>query len=89
MTDIELVNPSEDGELKFAIRSGEMNLKLKLILSERDYHFSIIGNETASVNQGKKNLLIEDFFYRNPPMIWFVDGSSLEGNDYTELKKKF
>ena len=89
ITDIELINPSEDSELKFAIRSEETNLELKLTLSDRDYHFSTIGNETVSVNQGKKTLPIEDFFYSNPPIIWFVDGSSLEGNDYTELKKNF
>ena len=89
MTDIELINPSEDSELKFEIRSGETNLKLKLTLFDRDYRFSTIGNEIASVSQGKKTVPIEDFFYSNSPMIWFVDGSSLEGNNYTELRKNF
>jgi hypothetical protein len=27
------------------------------------------------------------FFYRNPPTIWFADGSSLEGNRYVELRR--
>ena len=26
------------------------------------------------------------FFYRNPPIFWFSDGSSLEGNSYAELR---
>jgi len=27
-----------------------------------------------------------DFFYEDPPMIWFFDGSALEGNDFIPLK---
>ena len=89
MTDIDFINPSEDSELKFAIHSEKMNLKLKLTLSDRDYHFSTVGNKIASVKQGRRTLPIEDFFYSNPPIIWFADGSSLVGNEYVELNKNF
>ena len=32
---------------------------------------------------------VTDFFYNDPPMIWFSDGSSLEGNQYVELKAAY
>src|SRR5205807_6135943 len=34
-------------------------------------------------------MTVEDFFSRDATVIWFVDGSSLEGNVYTELKTKY
>ena len=32
---------------------------------------------------------LQDFFYDYPPVIWFVDSSSLDGNSLTELKTKY
>jgi len=32
---------------------------------------------------------LEEFFYKDAPVIWFADGSSLEGNIYTPLKTKY
>lgn len=33
-----------------------------------------------------REMLLKDFFKENPPTIWFVDGSSLEGNLLVKLK---
>jgi len=32
---------------------------------------------------------IASLFYENPPIFWFADGSSLEGNQYVELKSTY
>lgn len=88
--DIVLKNPSVEGELRFEIASDDLRIELTLILFEKDEakdcRFAIRGRRRAAVRQGRREIGLEQFFYENPPMIWFADGSSLEGSNYTELK---
>lgn len=92
-TDINLKNPDETSDIRFEIRSGTTSIEYLLSLFEkdgvRDYRFSIVGNQKALIRKGADQMAIEEFFYENPPVIWFVDGSSLIGNDFTELKREF
>jgi hypothetical protein len=44
------------------------------------------GNRDVEVIHGTKHTRAPEFFYRNPPAIWFADGSALEGNRYVELR---
>lgn len=91
--DIDLVEPTEDGDLKFKIASSDSSFELKLELFEeddvKDYRFSISGGSRVWVKHRSSPVRVEEFFYENPPVIWFVDGSSLEGNQYTPLKVKY
>ena len=87
--DIKLIDHSESGDLKFAICSDKMTIKLILTLFDGNYEFSIVGNKNISVEWGRKSQSLKDFFYDNSPTISFIDGSSLAGNVYTELKKDF
>ena len=88
--EISLVNPTLDGPLTFAIASEAARIEVKLELFEENespnYRFVVIGDQTASVQYGHTQTRILDFFYENPPIIWFAEGSSLEGNQYVELK---
>lgn len=85
-TDIILVSPSENGDLKFKICSDETNIEFNLMLSDSGYVFSTVENKSISIEQNGKPMSLADFFINEPPKIWFVDGSSLEGNRYIKLK---
>lgn len=92
-TDINLVNPSEDGELRYAISSGGTSVEFILTIFQKgevkDYRISAVGNESVLIKHGPNVSKLEDFFYENPPVIWFVDGSSLKGNCFTALNRNF
>ncbi|HNP31327.1 MAG TPA: DEAD/DEAH box helicase family protein [Nitrospirales bacterium] len=90
---LELVNPDIGGAIQFAICSETTRLEIKLELFKNgeipDYRFLVSGGERGEMCRdgsiGAKGGVTE-FFYNNPPVIWFADGSSLEGNTYVELK---
>lgn len=88
-TDIKLLYPTYKGNLKFEICSDNTRIKLDLTLSAGDFEFTIVGNQSVSVEWRKNSQSLKSFFYNNPPIIYFVDGSSLEGNMYTKSKKHF
>lgn len=89
---INLVRPSINGRLLFEIVADEFGVELELQLftdgTVHDYRFIPLGDNEARAKHGRaaqaKGLV--DFFHSNPPTIWFADGSSLEGNEYTELR---
>jgi hypothetical protein len=89
---LEIVSPSLDGPLRFAITSDAERAELELKLFEKDeipdYQVVVNGEKRVQVIRGHGTVAINatDFFYNNPPVIWFSDGSSLEGNQYVELK---
>ncbi len=88
---IELVEPSTNGPLKFAVVSEEARaeFELDLFASEGtvDYRFVALGQTRTLVRRGQAEPEeTSDFFYSFPPTIWFSDGSSLEGDEYVELK---
>lgn len=88
-TDIVLIDPTENGDLKFEICSESARIQCKLTLSEENYNFSVFEKKNVKVKRNTQSQLLKEFFFHDPPKIWFVDGSSLEGNFYTELNKDF
>jgi hypothetical protein len=95
-TEIVLEVPTVDRELQFKINcpSGEASLKLDLFTGEDgnlDFSYSYVAPGRLlipkGINAGRNDAIdICDYFNSNPPVIWFVDGSPLEGNQYTELR---
>ena len=92
ITSIELVLPSISTPLRFRIytetRSKEFELDFIVDGETKDFAFRLRGDGTAAIKHGanaRENSLA-DFLYRNPPIIWFADGSSLSGNEFTELR---
>lgn len=91
-TELELIDASEKGDLIFALTTPDISIKFKQILFNNgkfdDFRIERIAgaNETYIVRIGRKQFVLEDFLYQNPVTWWFVDGSSLTGNDYVELK---
>lgn len=90
-TDILLKDPSITDDIKFEIVGPNKSVDVTLILSEVNgvphYEFKVLGNHTVTVKQRTIEKPLADFFYHDPPVIWFADGSSLEGCDYIELKQ--
>jgi len=89
---IELVSPSTNGPLRFALASDTDRATLELALFEEEdipnYRFEALNEERIQVKRGPRAQPegITEFFYEDPPIVWFADGSSLEGNQHVELK---
>ena len=89
---LEIVDASVDGTLRFAIVSETARAELELELFEENeipnYRFVVRGEQRVGVCRGSRAdaKSAAEFFYNNPPIIWFHDGSALEGNQYVELK---
>jgi len=89
---IDLIDPSSDGLLRFSISSETASVGVLLELFEDDgapnCRFRIDSDIPVSIRRGDRAQPCDltEFFYEQPPVIWFVDGSSLEGNEHVELK---
>ena len=78
LSDINLINPSEDGDLLFEIRSGDLFCTFQLIIIRKgetsDYSFVQINkNEDAFIGYHSNSYLVSEFFEHNPPTIWFSE----------------
>ena len=87
--EINLIGSNDNNEYLFEILSDQISYKLKLIITKSDYQFILEGSKKLLLKYGSKESKIEDFFYKFPPTIFFIDGSTLEGNSFTPLKKRF
>jgi superfamily II DNA or RNA helicase len=89
--DILLRSPVIDGPLLLEIATEPIRVGIELELFEAadipSYAFRQIDGPSIEISRGDRAEpeSIVDFFYENPPAIWFVDGSYLEGNQYVEL----
>ena len=90
--DLEIVSPGVNGPLRFKIVAEDHEVELELQLFEDEegpnYRFVVQGGVRVQVRRGERADADDatDFFYEDPPMIWFSDGSALEGNDFIPLK---
>jgi len=89
--DLCLVDPSEDGALKFALSAQAARAEFELKLFEKDgtpdYQFET-DTPNAVIRYRSKSMSLREFFENEPPTIWFSDGSSLEGNEYVPLRRQ-
>lgn len=85
--DINLVEPTLDGDLRFEIASDEVRaeftLTLQLISEIEDFYVTQDTGDQVTVEWGASKFSAQEFFYEFPPTIWFIDGSELTGNKYT------
>jgi hypothetical protein len=92
--EINLHEPSLEGDLLFSLSTEDGNVIFKLHLfenTERTYaNYSIIQitKQTVEVVYGSQRQSATNFFEEYLPTIWFADGSALTGNDYIKLKKR-
>jgi len=91
-TELELVNPSETGDLCFRLCTDTLHVTLVLELFEEEgiqnFRFRLTPPQrSVFLRSGGKFQSLPEFFYTSAPKIWFADGSSLQGNELTEPKR--
>ena len=90
---LDVVEPGPDGPVRFVMVSDEQRVEFELQFFRRgetaDFRFAQQGDEPdepVAVIKGGSAFEAEEFFSENPPRVWFADGASLDGNEYTPLK---
>lgn len=88
--DLELVDPDKSGPITVAIVNEDTRAELQLemfpINNTSDFRFKLVGDKSVIVIRADTELSAAEFFTENPPRVWFADGASLDGNEYTPLK---
>jgi len=87
---IDLVERSDTGPIAIRIYSESREVRVRLNFTgsgaRADFNFSYVGDARATLRRGGTFDLC-DFLTDFPPTIWFADGSRLDGNMHTELRK--
>jgi hypothetical protein len=91
------IDSDQKGKILFSLITPDKEISFEQIITQKvdsstgktfgEFSFSKISSETVKIHIGTKNYSIIDYFMINPPMIWFADGSSLQGIKYVELKQ--
>lgn len=88
-----LLNPKETGDIEFSVGDDTAKLTFRLEFTKMDgassYNYRIINKSRGELKKRSMTQSILEYFNENPPVVWFADGSSLEGNSYTELKWEY
>ena len=87
---LEIVDPTLAGPIRVAIVAEDARAEFELEFFQRgetsDYRFVLRGDQPVHVIRSETSFGAADFFSENPPRVWFADGASLDGNEYTPLK---
>lgn len=70
----------------FYLRNEDFEEKFSIEVSKYGFNIKSCGNVISSIKIGNKNEILYQFLNSNPPILWFVDGASIEGNIFVELK---
>lgn len=87
---ISLLPTDRSDQIAFSISSDSSiaNGTFRLVTRNGSPDYSISEKQPTFIEYRSKRLPLSEFFYQNPPIIWFADGASLEGNSYTPLKSQ-
>ncbi|WP_186755965.1 DEAD/DEAH box helicase [Echinicola salinicaeni] len=81
---LELLNPSETGEIHIVLSNERFRSVYKLAITEDDFNF--INVEAAcSIQFGATTHSISEYFYSYSPIIRFFNGAWLEGNQFVDF----
>ena len=87
LMDIGLNTFDETSALSFFVGNDDFKEEFTLDITTTGYSVNHKSGSSISIRFSRgKEILLKDFFQENPPTIWFVDGSSLEGNLLVKLK---
>jgi superfamily II DNA or RNA helicase len=88
--DLEIADPTLGGPVRFALIAEDARAEFELEFVERgetwDFRFVQRIGEPARVIRTETAFNAAEFFTDSPPRVWFADGASLDGNEYTPLK---
>lgn len=86
LIDIGLTVFDETSELSFFVGNEDFKEEFILGIDASGYSISHKSGQSISIKFGRdREMQLKDFLKENPPTIWFVDGSSLEGNLLVKL----
>lgn len=87
--DVDLIARADDDPVVVRVFGDgwESRVRLRIFASGQsfDFEFEQEGGTRVEVRQGAKLRSLATFFTEHPPVVWFADGSSLEGARYIEL----
>ncbi|MBP2641054.1 MAG: type restriction protein res subunit [Firmicutes bacterium] len=87
LVDIGLTAFDDTSPLSFYVGNEDFRAEFILEINATDYTISHkSGSIIRIVVSRSREMSLTEFFRENPPTIWFVDGSSLEGNLLVKLK---
>ena len=88
--DLEIAEPTLAGPIRFALIADDARAEFELEFLQRgdtwDFRFVQRTGDPARVIRAETPFNAADFFSESPPRVWFSDGASLDGNEYTPLK---
>ena len=86
--EIGLHRANTDEPLAISIGNGDISavyeLRIVFLDKDSDYEFHATSG-CAEICYGGRCMKLETYFHESPPIVWFADGSSLEGNRIIEL----
>lgn len=78
--DIDLLNPSETGNILFKVGNEEIEEHFELQITDTNYVITTIKPMGLTIQVGKNTYTLSEYFREHPPRIRFADQSMLEGN---------
>jgi len=81
--DINLIEPSDSGNIKFSISNEVFESRFEMEIGERGFSIRNILNPSF-IQLSTAKISFEEYFYSFSPIIRFVNGSWLEGNQYAD-----
>ena len=91
-----IINSNDQGVVEFEIRTPSTAVKFKKELFEEvneegetfaNFKITRTDNKDSEITIGNKTSNLLEYLNNNPVMVWFADGSSLQGIEYVELKQ--
>lgn len=84
--DIEIENHNQNKVFfNIILPSGKHQFELELFMEEKINKFRFASKKLLYLKEGINRQNLCDFFLDHPPLMYFIDGSFLEGNLYTEI----
>jgi len=76
-------------KIYFFVQNEYFSERFSFEIKEDKYMFHSVGGVTTEIKIGNKPIVeLSEFFQENCPTIWFVDGSSIQGNILVKLNKE-
>ena len=92
LVELRLTEPALEDDITFELVAEDLSTRFRLRLFEEDgvKDFQVVPEDgrTIYIRKGTSRMRLDEFLYKFSPRIWFADGSSLDGNLLTELKRK-
>jgi superfamily II DNA or RNA helicase len=89
---LEIIDPSESGPLRFAIVGDAISAEFEMVFSELDaapdFLVRLCTGTSAVLVHRSTSMPLTEFFGLEPPTFWFANGASLSGIDYVELRRQ-